>query len=137
MVSQAVRRTPAIKRARERIHLLQPGCSIGRCALPDSMCCSAPHSLSTLKSSAYESVSHSVHSEKETRLFGTGLKFLAQAHQVRIYGTRCWISVVSPDVFKQALTAQNFTRIADEVLQQLELHRRKLDRLAGPRDLAG
>src|SRR5438477_11654021 len=49
---------------------------------------------------------------------------------MRVYGARSGEAVVSPHVFKQALTAQHLAGIADEVLQQLKLHGRKLDLLA-------
>jgi hypothetical protein len=75
--------------------------------------------------------------QKEARLFRIGLELLPQSHQVRVYRSRGGISLVSPHILQQAFASKNFARVGDEILQQLELHGGKLNRLAVAADTTG
>ena len=61
-----------------------------------------------------------MHSEEVLWLFGIGLKFLAQAYQVRIHRPGRWVILVSPNLFQKTITTQRFARMTDEILQKLE-----------------
>src|SRR4051794_25927762 len=84
-----------------------------------------------LRRSTYESITGSVHGEKVLRLLGIGFQLLAQAHEMRVHRARGRIVVITPDLFQQPIAAENFSGVADEVLEQLKLLRRDVDGLAG------
>src|SRR5689334_10542655 len=71
-------------------------------------------------SSSHEPVSGAVDSKEKSWLLRIGLEFLAQAHQVGVHCARGGITLIAPDLFEQAIAAEDLARMADEILQQLE-----------------
>ncbi len=77
-----------------------------------------------------------MYGEEILRLLGIGFEFLAQTHQVRVDGARGWKVVVAPDVFEQAIAAEGFSGVRDEVLEQFELLRGDVELPTGFDDAA-
>src|SRR5438477_884058 len=69
---------------------------------------------------AYKLVPRSVHGENETRLLRLRFDFLPQADDVRIHRASRGKAVVAPHVLQQAIAAQGFAGMAQEILEQLE-----------------
>src|SRR5215831_1222860 len=93
-----------------------------------------PDPFQTVKLS-YELIPHSMHSQKELRLIGDGLQFLAQANDVCIHGASGRVVCISPDLVEQMIAAQGFAAMAEEVFQQLELERREIHRFSSAQHL--
>ena len=68
-----------------------------------------------------EPIPGSVDGQKVLRLLRIGFELLAKAHQVRVYGTGGWVILVTPNLLQEAVAAQCFAGMADEILQQIEL----------------
>src|ERR1700688_5100375 len=81
-------------------------------------------------------VPRTMNSQDETRLIRLGFNLLPQAHDVRIHGARGGKAVVAPHILEQAIAAQSLAGMAQKILEQLELLRRKIHRFAAARNLA-
>ncbi len=84
----------------------------------------------------YEFVAGTVHRQNESRFFWFGFDLLPQVNDVSVNCSSGWETVVSPDLFEKAITAQRLSLMANEIFQQLEFLGRKFNRLARSRNLA-
>lgn len=75
-------------------------------------------------------IAGSMHSKEVLWLFGVRFEFLAQSHQVSVYGTGRWVMLITPYVFEELMTAQRLSGMTDKVLQQLKFFRRYIECLA-------
>ncbi len=71
-----------------------------------------------------------MHGEEVLWLFGIRFEFLAQSHQVSVYGTGRRVMLITPHIFEELMTAQRLAGMTDKVLQQLEFFRRYIESLA-------
>src|SRR5438034_5640388 len=81
--------------------------------------------------SSDEFVAAAVNGQNEPRLLGIRLQLLPEVKDVGVYRARAGVVLIAPHLIQQAVTAERFRRMGDEVNQQRELLRRELDGYAG------
>ena len=76
--------------------------------------------------SSNEFVTDSVNRQKVTRLLGNGFEFLANANNVGIHGASGGEVLVAPNFIEKPVAAERFSRMTEEMLEQLKLLAGKL-----------
>src|ERR1700686_3268769 len=86
--------------------------------------------------SADKLITRPVHRQNESRLLRLGFNLLPEANDVCVHRTCSGKAIVSPNILEQPVPAQRLSRMNEEVLQEFELLRREIQRMALARYLA-
>ena len=78
-----------------------------------------------------ELVAGAVHRHDEPRLLGIRFQFVSQMNDVRVDRAGVRVILIAPHRIQQAVAAERFRGMGDEVGEQGELLRRELDGAAG------